>query len=72
VASVILLAKRPNLIYGVHPDCWDTGFATEAAKAVVDFAFNTFQYRPIVRAVVSMTAGSGSWRGVETKGATEG
>ena len=34
-------ADAPNLIYGVHPDVWGSGFATEAAKAVLDFAFET-------------------------------
>ena len=32
--------ESPNLIYGVHPDFQGTGFATEAAKAVLDFAFD--------------------------------
>ena len=32
--------ESPNLIYGVHPDFRGTGFATEAAKAVLDFAFD--------------------------------
>ena len=31
----------PNLIYGVHPDFWASGFATEAATAVLDYAFET-------------------------------
>lgn len=29
----------PNLIYGVRPDLWGKGYATEAAGAVVDYAF---------------------------------
>ena len=33
--------ESPNLIYGVHPDFWGNGFATEAAKALLDFAFDT-------------------------------
>lgn len=33
--------ESPNLIYGVHPDFWGKGFATQAAKAVLDFAFDT-------------------------------
>ena len=33
--------ESPNLIYGVHPDFWGNGFATEAAKAVLDYAFDT-------------------------------
>jgi len=33
--------ETPNLIYGVHPDFCGSGFATEAAKAVMDFAFDT-------------------------------
>ena len=33
--------ESPNLIYGVHPDYWGNGFALEAAKTVVDYAFET-------------------------------
>ena len=33
--------ESPNLIYGIHPDSWGNGFATEAAKAVLDYAFET-------------------------------
>lgn len=33
--------EAPNLVYGVHPDFCGKGFATEAAKAVVDFVFET-------------------------------
>lgn len=31
----------PNLVYGVHPEFCGHGFATEAAKAVLDYAFET-------------------------------
>ena len=33
--------ESPNLVYGVHPDFCGNGFATEAAKAVVEFGFKT-------------------------------
>ena len=33
--------ESPNLIYGVHPDFCGQGFATEAAKAALDYAFQT-------------------------------
>ena len=33
--------ESPNLIYGVHPKSCGNGFATEAAKAVLDYAFDT-------------------------------
>ena len=33
--------ESPNLIYGVHPEFCGNGFATEAAKAVLDHAFDT-------------------------------
>ena len=33
--------ESPNLVYGVHPDFGGSGFATEAAKAVLDYAFET-------------------------------
>jgi RimJ/RimL family protein N-acetyltransferase len=28
----------PNLIYGIHPDFWGEGYATEAARAVLSYA----------------------------------
>lgn len=31
----------PNLIYGVHPDFWGEGYATEASAAVLSYAFKT-------------------------------
>ena len=33
--------ESPNLIYGVHPEFCGNGLATEAAKAVLDHAFDT-------------------------------
>lgn len=30
----------PRLLYGLHPDYWEQGFATEAARAVLDHAFD--------------------------------
>lgn len=30
--------EAPNLIYGVHPDFWGEGYATEAAGAVLSYA----------------------------------
>ena len=30
--------EPPNLLYGVHPDCWGRGYATEAAAAVLRYA----------------------------------
>jgi RimJ/RimL family protein N-acetyltransferase len=31
----------PNLIYGIHPDFWGAGYATEAAAAVLSYAFES-------------------------------
>jgi RimJ/RimL family protein N-acetyltransferase len=31
-------SNAPNLIYGVHPDFWGRGYATEAASAVLTYA----------------------------------
>ena len=39
--------ESPNLIYGVHPDFCGSGFATEAAKAVLDFAFDTLGLKSV-------------------------
>ena len=39
--------ESPNLIYGVHPDFWGKGLATEAAKAVLDFAFDTLGLKSV-------------------------
>ena len=39
--------ESPNLIYGVHPDFWGNGFATEAAKAVIDYAFGTLGLKSV-------------------------
>ena len=39
--------ESPNLIYGVHPDFQGTGFATEAAKAVLHFAFDTLGLKSV-------------------------
>lgn len=33
--------ESPNLVYGVHPEFWGNGLATEAAQTVVDYAFET-------------------------------
>lgn len=30
-----------SLIYGIHPDFWGQGYATEAAKAVLDYGLKT-------------------------------
>ena len=31
----------PTLIYGIHPDFWGQGYATEAARAVLDYGLKT-------------------------------
>jgi RimJ/RimL family protein N-acetyltransferase len=41
----------PSLIYGVHPDCWGYGYATEAASAVLSYALDKLAL-PKVRADV--------------------
>ncbi len=41
----------PNLIYGVHPDRWGYGYATEAASAVLGYALEKLAL-PKVRADV--------------------
>jgi RimJ/RimL family protein N-acetyltransferase len=43
--------NAPNLIYGVHPDFGGHGYATEAARAVLDYACETLAL-PLVKADV--------------------
>lgn len=33
--------EAPNLVYGVHPDFWGEGYATEAACAVLGYALKS-------------------------------
>lgn len=39
-----------NIGFWVHPDHWGNGFASEAARAVLDFGFNTVHAERIVTA----------------------
>jgi RimJ/RimL family protein N-acetyltransferase len=41
----------PSLIYGIHPDYWGNGYATEAASAVLSYVLETLAL-PKVRADV--------------------
>lgn len=43
--------ETPSLIYGVHPDRWGKGYATESATAVLSYALETLAL-PKVRADV--------------------
>lgn len=36
--------EMPRLLYGLHPDYWKHGYATEAAQGVVDYAFNVLGF----------------------------
>lgn len=44
-------AEAPSLVYGVRPDFWGRGYATEAARAVLDYALESLGV-PSVRAEV--------------------
>lgn len=41
----------PRLLYGLHPDYWEYGFATEAADAVLNHAFAALNLPKIVSEV---------------------
>lgn len=43
--------EAPNLIYGVHPDFCRRGYATEAARAVLEYALESLDL-PLVKADV--------------------
>jgi [ribosomal protein S5]-alanine N-acetyltransferase len=43
--------EAPNLIYGVHPDFWGRGYATEAARAVLSYVLESLAV-PLVKADV--------------------
>lgn len=43
--------EAPNLLYGVHPDFWGKGYATEAANAVLGYALERLAL-PLVKADV--------------------
>ena len=38
-------SSAPNLIYGLHPEFWGKGYATEAANAVVRYARENLELR---------------------------
>jgi RimJ/RimL family protein N-acetyltransferase len=40
-------AKTADLIVGIHPDHWGRGYATEAVRATVAFAFNDLDLRDV-------------------------
>lgn len=42
-------AEIPSLIYGIHPDYWGRGYATEAADAVLKYMLETLNL-PLVKA----------------------
>lgn len=39
--------KRAEVWYKIHPDYWSQGYATEALKAVINFAFDTLKLHRI-------------------------
>lgn len=41
----------PSLVYGIHPDYWGYGYATEAASAVLKYTLETLNF-PAVKADV--------------------
>lgn len=43
--------ETPNLVYGIHPDHWGKGYATEAASVVLSYALESLAL-PLVKADV--------------------
>ena len=48
----------PLLIYGVHPDCWGEGYATEAAGAVLGYALESLSVPKVLADVDEPNAAS--------------
>jgi [ribosomal protein S5]-alanine N-acetyltransferase len=40
-AGLLQGEDAPSLIYGIHPDFWGQGYATEAARAVLNYGLDT-------------------------------
>lgn len=51
-------AEFPNLLYGLHPDFTGRGLGTEAARAVLDYAFGALNFPKIFADVDEANAAS--------------
>jgi RimJ/RimL family protein N-acetyltransferase len=48
----------PSLIYGIHPDVWGNGYATEAAGAVLRYALEQLAFPKVIADVDEPNAAS--------------
>jgi NAD-dependent deacetylase len=44
------VGQAPELLFGLHPDCWRRGLAQEASRAVFDYAFATLRLPRVIAA----------------------
>lgn len=49
---------RPELLYGIDPACWNRGFATEAARAVMKYGFEELSFGRIEASTDAANAAS--------------
>jgi [ribosomal protein S5]-alanine N-acetyltransferase len=52
--------KKNGLSYRIHKDFWNKGFATEAVRAVLDYAFNALKLSEVVACILNDNVASKS------------
>lgn len=53
------ISKRAEIGYWVAKSCWNTGIATEAAKAIIEFGFKTLKLHSLFARHFSKNLASG-------------